>query len=62
MIHQVSRSWYETGPRTWPVDPIEIQAGRGRRAVLWETRLLVAIVVVIYLALELVQLLLGGSP
>lgn len=62
LIHQVSRSWYGAGPRKWPVDPDVIQEGRGRRAVLWELRLLLVIVIVIFLALTLLQLLLGGSP
>lgn len=62
LIHQVSRSWYGTGPQRWAVDPAVIQEGRRRRAILWEASLLGMIVVAIFVALELVQLLLGGSP
>jgi hypothetical protein len=62
LIHEVSRSWYGTGPRRWPVDPHRIQEGQRRRAFLWEAWLLVVIVAVIFIALELGQLLLGGSP
>lgn len=62
MIHEASRSWFGTGPRRWDIDPASIQERRRWRAVLWEVRLLVAIVVVIFVALEFAQLVLGGSP
>lgn len=61
-IHEVSRSWYGVGPRRWTLDHAVIQEGRGRRAVFSEARLLVVIVGVIFLGLELGQLLLGGAP
>lgn len=61
-IHTVSRSWYGTGPRKWAVDPGAITQGRRRRATLWEAQLLIAIVVVIFVGVELAQLMLGGSP
>jgi hypothetical protein len=62
LIHDVGRAWFGTGPRRWEVDTAAVQEGRVLRAVLWETRLLVAIVAVIFAALELGQLLLAGSP
>ncbi len=62
LIHEVGRSWFGTGPRRWAVDASVIQEGRTLRTVLFEARLLVAIVVVIFGALELAQMLLGGSP
>lgn len=62
LIHQVSRSWYGAGPGRWPVDPAVIQDGRKRRAVLWELRLLVVIVALIFLGLTVLDLLLGGPP
>lgn len=62
LIHEVSRSWFGTGPRRWAIDPELIQERRGWRAVSWEAALLVLIVTGIFVALETGQLLLGGSP
>ncbi len=61
-IHEVTRSWFGTGPRRWAVDSAAIRHGRRRRMVMWEIRLLVMIVTVIFVALELGQSLLDGSP
>lgn len=61
-LHLVSRAWFGTGPQRWSIDAAAIQAGRARRALWWEARLLVAFVAVIFGGLELGQLLLGGSP
>ena len=61
-IHVVSRSWFGTGPRKWPIDHARIHEGRGRRAALWEMRLLVMTVGLIFVSLEVGQRLLGGTP
>lgn len=62
LIHAVGRAWYGTGPRRWPIDPAVILQGRAIRSVMFEVRLLGVIVAVVFLALELAQLLLGDAP
>ncbi len=60
--HTVNRIWYGTGPQRWNLDLGSIIAGRSSRTALWEAGLLARIVGVIFLGLELGDLLVGGAP
>lgn len=62
MLQVVSRAWFGAGPGKWDIDVHLISKDRTRRSMLWELRLLIVIVLVIFVGLELGRALLGGVP